>query len=97
MSVRGDETRCFALFAGIPEGESDAKVVYAGELGELLALDRGCGPANVWPENRQWLTYSDYDLDGTRVDGSDELIGLLCADPEIETVKLPFSGRVPPR
>jgi hypothetical protein len=98
VSLDGAQTPCFALFAGLPVSEFDAKVVYTGELGDLLGLydEREFGPANLWPEDKAWLTYSDYDLWGTRVDGSDELVALLRADPELETIDLPFGGSVPP-
>ena len=91
----GLSAACFALFAAVGADEYDEKMVYAGRLGGVPALyDQGqLGPANIWADGRHWLTYSDYDLWATRIDGPEELIGRLRNDPEIETVTLPHEGR----
>jgi hypothetical protein len=98
LSPKGEDTVCYALLASLPTREvGRSKIVHAGELREVLALyDRSdFGPANIWPEDRAWLTYSDQDLWATRVDGSHDLISRIQSDPEIEGVELPFDGESP--
>ena len=54
-------------------------------------------PANLWPPDRSWLVYTDYDLWATKVSGSRDLIEELQTNPLLETLDwLPWSGDVPP-
>jgi|SRR5690625_1756894 len=67
-------------------------VVYAGELGDVPALVESRDgtrftPSNIWPADRSWLVYTDFDLLATRVSGSAELIDALCADTRLDTVR----------
>jgi hypothetical protein len=68
--------------------------VLAGTLGEAYALyddERGSGcPANLWPADRTWVTWSDWDLWGTKVSGPGELVARVLADAELEAVRLPW-------
>jgi hypothetical protein len=43
-------------------------------------------PANIWPPNKSWLVYTDYDLWATKVSGSTELINELRSNPVLETL-----------
>ena len=66
--------------------------LYQGQLGDLFDLylrdDVLGSPTNIWPTDRSWVVYTDYDLWGTRVSGSVSLIDALRNDPELETVDL---------
>ena len=42
-----------------------------------------------WPDNRSWFVYTDWDLSGTRVSGTAELIDSVVADLELETIDYP--------
>jgi hypothetical protein len=46
-------------------------------------------PTNLWPCDRSWLVYTDWDLWGTKVSGSAELIDRLRRDERLDTVNLP--------
>jgi hypothetical protein len=46
-------------------------------------------PSNIWPDDRSWFVYSNYDLSGTRVSGSAELVASVVADSELETITAP--------
>lgn len=43
-------------------------------------------PELCWPEDRAWVLWTDYDLMGTRVFGSKDLLDALRASPDIETL-----------
>lgn len=55
----------------------------------LVVSQRGTAftTSNIWPADRSWLVYTDFDLEATRVSGSTELIGDLCADDRLDTVR----------
>jgi hypothetical protein len=42
-------------------------------------------PANIWPPDRSWLVYTDYELWATKVSGSIRLINSLRDNPFLET------------
>ena len=52
--------------------------------------ERSGAPTNVWPEDRAWFVYADWDLWATKVSGSPSLIDALRADTILETVTLRF-------
>jgi hypothetical protein len=95
---------CYAYFARLPTGrlhDTDRLVVYRGELANVLEIydndEVGAGPANLWAADRSWFTYTDWDLWGTKVSGSPELIDALVADTELEAVKHNFPNDGPPK
>ncbi|WP_116209649.1 hypothetical protein [Streptomyces olivoreticuli] len=47
-------------------------------------------PSNLWPEDRSWIVYTDYDLWETKIVGPAALINALVGDTEIEAVRLPW-------
>ncbi len=77
--------------------------VFEGRLADLetlrsLPLDRGpsgrplpfgSSPSNLWPADRSWMIYTDWDLWGTKVTGPPELLARLEADEFLETAWLP--------
>ncbi|MGA1835373.1 hypothetical protein VD659_00440 [Herbiconiux sp. 11R-BC] len=82
--------RCAFYPAALTTGSYDDEVVYEGGLSEVFDLVgelRGFTPSNFWPTDRSWFVYTDYDLFGTRVSGSAELIAALEAHPQLETLR----------
>jgi hypothetical protein len=91
-SPAGGDARCLVFYAMLAASKYDELVIYTCRLNELVGLVdtavEPCGPSNIWPEDRSWLVYTNYDLWGTKVSGSAELIASLSADTELETVAL---------
>jgi hypothetical protein len=59
---------------------------------EVLELLSPCrSPANMWPADRSWLLYTDWDLSGTKVYGPPELLTMVEADHFLETLRLPLT------
>jgi hypothetical protein len=92
VSPRGRAKDCFACYAYLPAMWLDGDVVFAGCVGELPSVldldDFAATPNNIWPADRSWLVYTDYDLSATKVSGSAHLIERLEADLELETMRL---------
>lgn len=89
----GADAPCVVYYsgAGFPFGEWEPTVLL-GPLRAVLDAARHSGnhtvtPDNIWPVDRSWLITTDYDLWGTRVAGSTELVAALEADPELETIR----------
>jgi hypothetical protein len=90
-SPEGELTRCFLVEAACWEMDRDH--VFVGTLRDAVAHydeepERRGAPSNIWPEDRSWFVYSNYDLWGTKVSGSERLIASLEADHHLETVQL---------
>jgi hypothetical protein len=70
----------------------EGATVYAGKLSDvpaLVASQHGTGftPNNIWPADRSWLIYTDFDLEATRVSGSTPVIDAVCANDHLDTVR----------
>ena len=60
------------------------------ELSELYDWPEVDGsPSNIWPDDRSWFVYTDWDLSGTRVSGSEELVASIVADQRLESISYP--------
>lgn len=71
-------------------GIYDEGVVHEGALSEAFELvgePQGFTPSNFCRADRAWFVYTDYDLLGTRVSGSKELIAAVEANPQLETLR----------
>ncbi|MFD5142489.1 hypothetical protein [Streptomyces sp. NPDC058401] len=94
-SPRGADTPCTAYYSPMAAWDFDRKHVRSGRLGDAQALfdnpDIWYTPSNLWPEDRSWIVYTDYDLWATKVSGPERLIEALLRDPEIEAVRLPWT------
>lgn len=87
-SPAGESTECVAFYASLPAGgDFDNLHVWRGPLASLAPLvdQYDNTPSNLWAVDRSWLVWTDWDLEGTRVSGSNELIDRLAADPLLET------------
>lgn len=93
VSPRGRDEECFAYYAYLAAIEFEGDLLYGGCIGDLASLlesdDLDGTPSNIWPADRSWLVYTDFDLWGTKVSGSAHLVARLVADPELETMRLP--------
>ncbi|WP_448221579.1 hypothetical protein [Gordonia iterans] len=94
QSPSGGDTECIAYYSSATSADmGSAPTLLRGALrhaAELYDNPLGCGsPANFWAADHSWLTWSDYDLWGTRVAGSDALVRAIENDAECETVRLP--------
>ncbi|AYY11846.1 hypothetical protein EF847_03040 [Actinobacteria bacterium YIM 96077] len=90
-SPQGARTECIFLYASLPAGDFENPHVWRGPLGatgDLLEHHGGpysFTPTNIWPHDRSWFVWTDYDLSGTKVSGSRHLIQTLDAAPALET------------
>ncbi|MDP9903115.1 hypothetical protein [Arthrobacter bambusae] len=88
-------TVCSVYFADVWDFSPDPckAPVYDARIRDLPAVINDAAdehqvftPANMWPPDRSWLVYTDYDLWATKVSGSTELINDLRANPLLETL-----------
>lgn len=86
---------CSIYFADVFDTSFDPRKpsVYDALLRDLPAVIKEAAaeqqvftPANIWPPDRSWLVYTDYDLWATKVSGSFELIKELRTNPFLETL-----------
>ncbi len=92
-SPKGRDTPCAAYFSPCQSGwQTENGNVVAGRLGDAADLyDHPLGdgsPANLWAADRSWVTWSDWDLWGTKFSGPSGLVETLLNDGELETVQL---------
>ncbi|QSB05154.1 hypothetical protein [Natronoglycomyces albus] len=89
----GKETPVFAHYCALFSEDSDFPYVVEARLKDLETVETHTfspGPANLWPADRSWVVYTDWDLWGTRVTGPPELLKMIVADDFLETVWLPL-------
>ena len=86
---------CSIYFANVFSSVDDPRKapVYDAHLMDLPALLKEAAqdhqvftPANIWPPDRSWLVYTDYDLWATKVSGSTELINEFRTNSLLETL-----------
>ncbi|MFD0555689.1 hypothetical protein FB566_0898 [Stackebrandtia endophytica] len=90
----GSDTVTFAHPCPLRDPEVEPHV-FRGRLGDLALLeqlDAYHTPANMWPADRSWLVYTDWDLSGTKIYGPPELLTMIEEDKFLETVWLPLPG-----
>jgi hypothetical protein len=86
---------CRAFYPGwiADPGAGDDDVVYELRLDEVMDLYDDAAvpgsPINLWPADASWFVLTDWDLWGTKVSGSRELIAAIAGDPAIETTSVP--------
>ena len=93
VSRDGASSECFSFYTPLLSEDMVTPVVYVSTLSEVPDLyeldldefDVSGSPTNLWPSDRSWLVYTDWDLCGTRVSGSEALIGRLLEDEALET------------
>lgn len=84
----------FAFWGEGPSGNDGAEIeLHKGTLTEIVDFvheqshSQTFSPSNIWPVNRAWLTSTDWDLWGTQIGGSPELIAALEANEHLETLR----------
>jgi len=94
FSAEGATTQCFAYYTPLGAPRFDEVTLFRCDLRELRSVwdaDAFDGsPSNIWPADRSWFVYTDWDLTGTKVSGTDELVSAIEADEELEAVRLTF-------
>lgn len=90
-SSEGLETECFAYYAPLPAGDFDIPHLWRGPLRSMPELidERGgpypSSPSNLWPADRDWFIWTDWDLQGTKVSGSERVIAAVQSSSVLET------------
>nr|WTA70121.1 hypothetical protein OHB51_13625 [Micromonospora sp. NBC_00855] len=91
-SIDGPGTDCVAFYASLPAGDFDNPHVWRGPLSAVPELleERGGSYAfsatNLWPTDRSWFVWTDYDLLATKVSGAGPLVEAVKSHPALETV-----------
>jgi hypothetical protein len=91
LSQNGDKEECHAFYAVLREHSFGEHVVYRCNLRELSLMyesEHDGSPTNIWPGDRSWFIYTDWDLWGTKVSGNQELARRVLADDQLEAVTL---------
>lgn len=83
----------FAFYASLPSGDFDQVHLWRGSVEEIPSLIEenggpyGFSPSNIWPVDRSWFAWTDYDLSGTKVSGPVDLVEAIRSDDYLETVE----------
>jgi hypothetical protein len=91
LSPNGEQEECHAFYAVLREHSFAEHVVFRCNLRELSLMYEGehdGSPTNIWPCDRSWFIYTDWDLLATKVSGSRELARRVLADDQLEAVTL---------
>ncbi|MET3567987.1 hypothetical protein ABIC47_003501 [Leifsonia sp. 563] len=92
-SADGPEQECIAYFGGLSTMDFDTVNMYQLPLRrvpELLSDNGGkfrATPSNLWPTDHSWFVWTDWDLLGTKVSGSEGLMLSLEAQPDLEVIE----------
>lgn len=92
LAAHTGSTRMLGRFSPIANiFEAESMRMFSFDLATMLPSMLATGqqefsPELWWPEDRAWLLWTDYDLMGTRVFGSKDLIDDLHASADIETL-----------
>ena len=91
FSAYGLETSCIVRYG--PCWDMERPHTFQGTIRDAIGQyddpsQRGA-PNNVWPEDKSWFIYTDYDLLATKVSGDDALVAAIRQDDELETQALP--------
>ena len=82
---------CLFMPSSLSTYRFDDTVINEGTFVEYIELlESGSvafSPANIWPRDRSWFVYTDYDLWATRVSGPSDLIATIENDPDLETLR----------
>lgn len=92
-TVCGSGVSVYAYYAALAAGDFDVPHVWNGALTDVPSLIADFGgsyvgtPTNLWPADRSWFVWTDWDLCATKVSGPYALIEAIMADPAIETTE----------
>ena len=89
-SPNGPETMCTAYYTPLVQADLDSRMVLRGPLHALAKVVEDesikTTPSNIWPDDRSWFVWTDWDLWGTKVSGTADLIAGLQSVPALEIV-----------
>jgi hypothetical protein len=92
-SESGVDAPCRAFYASLPAGDFDHPTLYTGPLRavpDLIATgQQRCTPTNLWPADRSWFVWTDWDLIATKISGPTITLDALRAHPDLETLDCP--------
>jgi hypothetical protein len=91
FTTEGMRGACLIVHAGLWTGDLEQPAVWESTLRELRDLyvgDQIPSPSNIWPLDRSWFVWTDYDLCGTKVSGSSDLVAQVVSDPGLESMLL---------
>ncbi len=88
---------CVAAYGIVTAVRDNVQQCFSGSVSGLRELidpaeSRIGTPSNVWPRDRSWFVYTDWDLWGTKVSGPRSLIRALVEDETLETLRWPPLG-----
>jgi hypothetical protein len=88
----GPDAVAFAHPAFLQDTQAGLRVLQGRlrDLEVLEQLDPYHSPANIWPVDRSWLVFTDWDLAGTKVYGPPELLAMIEEDESLESIWLPL-------
>ena len=92
VSADGWNTTCITYKTPLGSGDFEHHTMHRCSLDELRYAydDKSGAPSNIWPEDRAWFFYTDWDLWATKISGNRSLIDSLQSDSALETAVLPF-------
>ena len=87
----GASTEVYAYYCPLITGDYDHPTTYRGRLGDLEQFLSPRGPydftpSNLWPADRSWLVWTDYDLWASHVSGSSDLINAVRRHPDLDVL-----------
>ncbi|MFI5495210.1 hypothetical protein [Actinoplanes sp. NPDC051859] len=89
----GPDTSCFAFYGSVPANEYDRPTLFRGPLAAIQELVGSkafqASPSNIWPADRSWFVWTDWDLWASKVSGSPTLMAALRDHPDLETITWP--------
>jgi hypothetical protein len=88
-SLVGLDTQCIFAFSYLTRGDFANPNLLRASLSEVLDVykENERSPNNFWPEDHGWFVYTDWDLMGTKVSGSNALIADLSSNNRVETIE----------
>ena len=91
-SIDGARTECLAYFTPWTSRNQLVRFLLRGRLENAADLidqpDRVGSLQSLWPTDRSWFVFTDYDLWASRVSGTTELINDLVAEDVLEAGRL---------
>ncbi|WP_432562090.1 hypothetical protein [Kineococcus sp. SYSU DK003] len=90
----GADSEVYAYYCPLVADDYDQPTLYRGHLGELPPLLPPHGryrftPSNLWPADRSWMVWTDYDLWASRISGPPDLIDAVEHHPDLDTLTWP--------
>lgn len=98
VSPEGVGSECYAHYGPYAAGRDAGPHLWKGPLRSIPSLTEASGgpymgsPSNFWAVDRSWFVWTDWDLQGTKVSGSPQLVAALEGCSALETTAWPRSA-----